>query len=1029
MNTKHYHAAPIILFLFLIFPTISFAQTVHVNADGSGDYLSIQAAIDNAVNGDIVIVSPAAYFENINFRGKNITLTSTAPDDPDTVAATIINAGGSGSVVTFANGESTQAVLSGFTITNGYGTVSSLANYIYWGAGIYCENASPTIMDNVIVGNNGPIEMDGDNPENWKVGYGGAIGCIFSDAVITRNIIKANSTMAAGGIFTIAGNAKISNNLIYDNNAQIGGGVVLFGGKLINNTIVNNIADIAGNLYLASESDFALLIVSNNIIANAQSGGGILFIQNSGTGYDNITYNNIWGNNGGDYLEFGNQTGINGNISKDPLFENQSIDNYHLLYDSPCINAGDPDFTPQSWETDFDNQPRVSLLRVDIGAYEFTDLTRPVANAGQNQLFSSSVIPSLITLDGSDSFDHGGEPITYYWQQIEGPTVELSDASAVNPTFVPSILAIYVFELIVTNDEFDSIPDTVAITIDNQGPMADAGPDQLMAVVPDRIKLDANAAFDPDGDTISYRWNQVDGLGLELVDANTSTPYFEPIIAGVYSFELVVNDGLLDSQPDVVNIVIGENNAPVADAGLPCYAANEPVVLDATASYDPDGYGTLSCQWTQVSGPSVNITGANTPNPIIDGFTQTNAIQYCRFELQVSDGDLTSSPDTVDVIIVPNFGSFDLYLTNPPFDPDKPTIVAFGGGNCYIGGGMNFGGIWAEKANWFTVDSYSPPYTKYAHMLIVYLSSIAPDYAQPIQTMGFSTGNMPAIDVAIHINRSYDDPRYAVNRVSLLDAACRYFASSINSFLNSAVDGEQCWIDSYIATHSRYYSGVLNTRFSPPANHGTPPNWYIMSAYESSWPNGDFYNNGITAGYYYSLIGPGKNLQLASYTRPYYFKWIDAEPDYLDFYSESSFPGKLPQAVTLIGPADGNTIDANGVVLTCQESENAVGYQLLFGADPDRVMDYDITSDTPNPPTEIITELPYEETWWTVRAYDQYGSTIYADPGLITLPLNTIPDANAGENIIAYAASNGFAKITLDASASCDEDGDNLTCH
>jgi hypothetical protein len=43
-------------------------------------------------------------------------------------------------------------------------------------------------------------------------------------------------------------------------------------------------------------------------------------------------------------------------------------------------------------------------------------------------------------------------------------------------------------------------------------------------------------------------------------------------------------------------------------------------------------------------------------------------------------------------------------------------------------------------------------------------------------------------------------------------------------------------------------------------------------------------------------------------------------------------------------------------------------------------MDYHVISDTPDPPTEVITTFPFERTWWTVKVRDQYGSTIYADP-------------------------------------------------
>ena len=74
------------------------------------------------------------------------------------------------------------------------------------------------------------------------------------------------------------------------------------------------------------------------------------------------------------------------------------------------------------------------------------------------------------------------------------------------------------------------------------------------------------------------------------------------------------------------------------------------------------------------------------------------SIQECVFELVISDGELESEPDTVSVIIVPDFGSLTLYLTNPPFDPNKPTILAFNGGDCDTGSAMAFGGVWEQKA-------------------------------------------------------------------------------------------------------------------------------------------------------------------------------------------------------------------------------------------------------------------------------------------------------------------------------------------
>ena len=446
-----------------------------------------------------------------------------------------------------------------------------------------------------------------------------------------------------------------------------------------------------------------------------------------------------------------------------------------------------------------------------------------------------------------------------------------------------------------------------------------------------------------------------------------------------------------------------QDDRPVADAGLSRYAATDPVQLDGTNSYDPDESGPLSYSWQQISGPTVNISDANTATPTVSGFVQTDEIQECEFELVVSDGELTSLPDTVKVIIVSDFGKNMLILANDSFDPKKPTCVWFWGGDCISG--VPFQVAWSsDEPDWLSkaniIDfpmgyepdpNYTPgdvdaPRTYYrcGDMIIVFLSGVAPDYEMPIQTMGFSTGGQPAIDVGIHLNLTYADARYAINRVTLLDArSCREYSDSIRQFLDSAVDGEQCWIDNHRGgtvgqntAWPSFYPNVL--RVGSSLSHTGVPTWYGNSLTNSDMNQ---FNQGIVGGTYWSVIGPGRNLQLASTpgVAIYSFRWHGGESTgYMDFFDELNHPGRLPEPVTLLGPVDVG--DTNGAVLTCEESENAVGYQLLFGSDPYRVMDYNIISDTPDPPNEVIITLPFEETWWTVRAYDQFGSTIYADP-------------------------------------------------
>jgi hypothetical protein len=981
------------LTLFLTIGTIVQAATRRVPSQ----YADIQLAVRDCNDGDVIIVDQGTYYETINFSGKNIILTSTDPNDPNVVADTIIDADGDGSTVTFENGETYEAVLTGFTITGGFGTSNddlSPGMRLLWGGGIYCAGSSPTITKNVFTGNHAPNEVLGD-VEDLIIGYGGAIGGVEASPTITRNIIHGNTAYAGAGIFII-GDPVISNNIIYSNSAFIGGGVIMFGGNLSNNTIATNDASLdggaqwGGNVYTAFGQDEMIghSQIFNNIIFGAKSGGGIVWEGDYQAGM--IQFNNVWGNTPGNYgfmdpatAEFiyddqADQTGIDGNISQDPLFIDVETNDYHLQTGSPCINAGNPGIVPALGETDIDGKLRIYAARIDIGADEYVGYVKPVANAGPDQHIDS---PDSITLDGGGSFFYDPDGVMEFsWEQVAGSDVAMSDFAARQITIIPESEGEYRFELVVSDGLNISEPDEVLIIVRNRAPLADAGPDQSTSSVPSVITLDGSASYDPGGVTVTYHWSQTSGPAVALSSANTDNPTFVPSQIGIYVFELVVNDGRIDSVPDIVGIVIG-NRAPIADAGLPQYTTWDPVVLDGSESFDPDGYGQLTYQWRQVSGPSVDITDENTATPTISRFSRTDEIQRCEFELTLSDGDLNGRPDTVEVIIVPDLGGGNLVQLNPPFEPNKPTIVAFGGGDCVMGSAMVFFDPedWYAKANFLTIGSYGPPYYKYGDALITYLSSVAPDYTQPIQTIGFSTGTMPAIDVAVRLNETYADARFAVNRVSLLDTDCRDFSDDIAKLVTGSVNGERCWIDNYYATEGRFYPGTLNIRFpAPPAEHSTPFDWFQGSNNLGRGARSrPIYNGGITAGYYLSVAGPGKNFQLAPDAENYHFEW-NSQTDVLRFYDGSLYPGRIPEAVKLIGPADGTLADANGVVLSCETSENAVGYQLLFGPTA-HDLNY-LVSDTPDPPEEVITEFPFETTYWTIRACDEYGSTIYADP-------------------------------------------------
>ncbi|MEW5800720.1 MAG: right-handed parallel beta-helix repeat-containing protein [bacterium] len=176
------------------------AAEVHVH-DGE----SIMVAIDAAADGDVIVVDPGVYYERISFQGKAITLTSTNPDDPNVVAATIIDGSNlEATVITFESGEGSDSILAGFTVQNGHAGE---------GGGISCVSSSPTITHCTITG----------NTADW----GGGIRCLSSSSPTIANCtISANQGSYGGGItcFDLCSPA-ITDCTFYQNAADYGGGI------------------------------------------------------------------------------------------------------------------------------------------------------------------------------------------------------------------------------------------------------------------------------------------------------------------------------------------------------------------------------------------------------------------------------------------------------------------------------------------------------------------------------------------------------------------------------------------------------------------------------------------------------------------------------------------------------------------------------------------------------------------------------------------------------------------------------------
>lgn len=86
-------------------------------------------------------------------------------------------------------------------------------------------------------------------------------------------------------------------------------------------------------------------------------------------------------------------------------------------------------------------------------------------------------------------------------------------------------------------------------------PVADAGDDQ-MVLQGANVQLDGSGSYDPADNTLSFEWIQVAGDMVPMLNSYTPNPAFEATALGLYSFELVVSNGLFESFPDRVNVIV-----------------------------------------------------------------------------------------------------------------------------------------------------------------------------------------------------------------------------------------------------------------------------------------------------------------------------------------------------------------------------------------------------------------------------------------------------------------------------------------
>jgi hypothetical protein len=169
-----------------------------------------------------------------------------------------------------------------------------------------------------------------------NLGYGGGVWSL-SDVTVSNCIFRGNDGYAGAAVYSADGTCLIDNNQVFDN-VVVGleGGVIvaLANGQITNNTVAFN----EGPNGDAGISAYGAVVVARNIICGNLGWG----VTSCPLNLQDFNCNDVWGNtidgNPADYREC-DMTGMNDNISADPLFCAPQVRNFYLDANSPC--AGD----------------------------------------------------------------------------------------------------------------------------------------------------------------------------------------------------------------------------------------------------------------------------------------------------------------------------------------------------------------------------------------------------------------------------------------------------------------------------------------------------------------------------------------------------------------------------------------------------------------------------------------------------------------------------------------------------------------
>lgn len=340
-------------------PTTAAGAVITVRSDGTGDYQSIQAAVDAASDGDVLQVT-GVFYETVVFPGVDLLLEG--------IGEAVLDANLQGPAFRFGAG--TACEIRSLTIRRGWGE-QFVVGALDLRPGAEVTLISCVLEENASEDNSAVASVDEGSSlvlENCVVrGNSGdtSYGIIESAGSLTVSNCELVQNLGSGVIVVPQGDARIVGNTIADNDAGlswVGGiGVSGSGHVEVSGNVIRNCVGNTGGIAAEPVDGTNFVVANNTLFGNrASTSGGRAHLTGfrggeirgnllvGGEGYslvildDHVSFycNDIWTENDVPLYHSNDLTGVFGNISVDPLFCDE--DELCLSHDSPCLPGNHP---------------------------------------------------------------------------------------------------------------------------------------------------------------------------------------------------------------------------------------------------------------------------------------------------------------------------------------------------------------------------------------------------------------------------------------------------------------------------------------------------------------------------------------------------------------------------------------------------------------------------------------------------------------------------------------------------------------